>query len=153
MINMSCLHPVVITTPQGQFNVPCRHCLNCRIAYTHALEFGCEHELNRVYHAGYGASFVSFTYSDDNVPSNFSLCKRDLQLFMKNVRRHFDYHKTGFKFKYVACGEYGDKYQRPHYHVVFFGLSDVQINSIASDCWDKGMSMSVFWVKAVYAMS
>lgn len=32
------------------------------------------------------------------------------------MRRH------GLKFKYFACGEYGEQLNRPHYHAILFGL-------------------------------
>ena len=137
---MSCLYPIVIKTPSGKtYNVPCRHCLNCRISYQTQLEFMCKNELYYTYRSGHGASFVCFTYSDANLPVNGSLCKSDLQLFIKDLRRYSVYHKYNSNFKYIACGEYGDTFGRPHYHVVFIGLSDVEINTVASKCWTKGL--------------
>lgn len=49
-----------------------------------------------------------------------SLQPRDLQLFTKRLnestRRRF-----GVGVRYYACGEYGDKTNRPHYHIAVFG--------------------------------
>lgn len=59
-------------------------------------------------------SFVTLTY-DDKKQKALSLDKRHLQLFMKSLRR-----KTP-KLKFFACGEYGDKLGRPHYHLALFG--------------------------------
>src|SRR5574344_1305786 len=54
---MSCLYPIVIKTPSGKsYNVPCRHCLNCRISYQTQLEFMCKNELYYCYRSGHGAS-------------------------------------------------------------------------------------------------
>lgn len=41
-----------------------------------------------------------------------------LQLFFKRLRRWFP-DKT---IRYFACGEYGSRYGRPHYHALVFGL-------------------------------
>ncbi|UPW40815.1 replication initiator protein [Sigmofec virus UA08Rod_6727] len=57
---------------------------------------------------------VTLTYNDQHLPAHGWLCKRDLQLFFKRVRKVY-------KIRYFACGEYGSKGQRPHYHVIIFG--------------------------------
>lgn len=136
---MSCAHPIEIHVKGQTFKVPCRHCLNCRTQYVSQLMFQCNEELYYNYRAGYGASFVTFTYDDNHLPLNASLRKADLQNFIKNIRRQSEYHSWNVRFKYVACGEYGDSFGRPHYHVVFIGLSDAQINAIALKCWDFGL--------------
>lgn len=59
--------------------------------------------------------FVTLTYNDENKPKNDSLTKRDLQLFMKRLRK-----KYGVKIRFFACGEYGEQNQRPHYHLCLF---------------------------------
>lgn len=61
--------------------------------------------------------FLTLTYDDDKLPSDGSLNKRHLQLFMKKVRK-----KYGSGIRFYACGEYGDNTQRPHYHVLLFGF-------------------------------
>lgn len=62
--------------------------------------------------------FVTLTYDSVSLPCVHgvpSLCKRDFQLFMKRFRKRFD---TPIRF--FACGEYGDRTNRPHYHAIFF---------------------------------
>lgn len=64
--------------------------------------------------------FLTLTYSDDELPVNRelpSLCPPHLQKFFKRLR------KAAFSHRYFACGEYGDRTGRPHYHAVMFGLS------------------------------
>lgn len=61
-------------------------------------------------------SFITLTYSDEHMPGNLSLDKTHLQKFFKRMRK-----KRG-KFRYYACGEYGDHTQRAHYHACIFGL-------------------------------
>ena len=65
------------------------------------------------------AVFVTLTYDEDHIPSNHSLKKSDLQKWFKRVRKEIEPKKI----RYFACGEYGDKTQRPHYHAIIFGLS------------------------------
>lgn len=60
--------------------------------------------------------FVTLTYSDDNLPTNNGLDPRHFTLFAKQLR-----NKMG-KFRYLQCGEYGAKRQRPHFHAIIFGL-------------------------------
>ena len=65
------------------------------------------------------ALFVTLTYDDEKVPKTASglmtLQKSDLQKFFKRLRK-----KTHEKISYYAVGEYGDKTQRPHYHIILF---------------------------------
>lgn len=60
--------------------------------------------------------FVTLTYDDENLKD---LNKRDLQLFFKRLRREF----PGKRIKYFACGEYGERTLRPHYHMILYGLT------------------------------
>jgi hypothetical protein len=41
------------------------------------------------------------------------------------------------RIKYFACGEYGDRFGRPHYHAIVFGLSRIHEDIIAA-CWNNG---------------
>lgn len=65
------------------------------------------------------ASFVTLTYSDENLPNPPFVSKRDLQLFFKRLRKHLGFEKI----RYFACGEYGEKLGRPHYHAIVYGLN------------------------------
>lgn len=78
-------------------------------------------------------SFVTLTMTDDYLLhtrthatrthdkiENASLNKKELQLFTKRLNE--DVRRRSSKgIKYYACGEYGDKYHRPHYHIAIFG--------------------------------
>lgn len=61
-------------------------------------------------------SYVTLTYSTPNLPAGGTLVQRDLQLFLKRVR------KARGRFRYYACGEYGDENGRPHFHLCMFGI-------------------------------
>jgi hypothetical protein len=87
------------------------------------------------------------------MPWDYSISKREFQLFMKRFRKEF-----GKNVRYFASGEYGDKGERrwinPHYHVILFGVSPtdpifkfVSLRKsrkgntgieVKLNCWDKG---------------
>lgn len=64
------------------------------------------------------SSFITLTYANPHLTfknGNSQLVKSDLQKFFKRVR------KQGYAFRYYACGEYGSRTYRPHYHILLFG--------------------------------
>lgn len=64
-------------------------------------------------------AFVTLTYSDDNIPGDASLRPEDGTLFLKRLRKSIE----PLKIRYFIVGEYGEKTERPHYHVALFGYS------------------------------
>jgi hypothetical protein len=62
-------------------------------------------------------SFVTLTYNNQNLPDNRSVSKKEMQNFMKRLRKQI-YPK---KVRFYGCGEYGDRFRRPHYHILLFG--------------------------------
>lgn len=72
----------------------------------------CMHEA-QLYEAN---CFVTLTFSDEHLPEDYSVHVEDVQKFMKRLRKKFQ-HKTIRSF---AAGEYGDKDNRPHYHLLLF---------------------------------
>ncbi|AXH77265.1 MAG: replication initiator protein [Microviridae sp.] len=92
--------------------IPCGMCLGCRIQRARTWALRCVHESK-----GHTFnSFVTLTYDDQNLPGNEAIEKLTLQRFFKRLR------KAGFVFRYFAAGEYGSASNRPHYHVIFFGI-------------------------------
>lgn len=60
--------------------------------------------------------FITLTYANKHLPELGTLVTRDWQDFARRARKEIG------KFRYYHCGEYGDKYGRPHYHACTFGL-------------------------------
>lgn len=61
--------------------------------------------------------FVTLTYSPEHMPEDGSVSVREVQLFMKRLRKAIEPRKVRF----FAVGEYGDSLARPHYHLLLFG--------------------------------
>lgn len=61
-------------------------------------------------------SFITLTFNEENLPSDRSIKKEHLQKFFKRLRKKLD-----IPIRYFACGEYGEKSGRPHYHAIIFG--------------------------------
>jgi len=73
------------------------------------------------------AHWCTFTYVQPSITPNgfMTVQKRSLQLFFKRLR--FLYPKEHPPIKYYACGEYGDKTERPHYHAIIFNADQDKI--------------------------
>lgn len=116
---MPCLIPVAIVrdykSASGDFThkVPCGKCPECQRTRQHQWAFRLEREMMD----SSSASFITLTYEE--APLSFNdiptLVKDDFQKFMKRLRK-----RTHNKLKYYAVGEYGDKSDRPHYHLILF---------------------------------
>lgn len=158
---MQCTNPVLIRNPKAVLGdplsfglwVPCGKCVSCRMARAREWSTRMLHELSYWEKAG----FFTLTYTDDNLPfasqvsylqflnepdevvrrevyaRGSSLCKRDLQLFFKRLRKAIDPNQI----KYYACGEYGEKNGRAHCHAIIFGLDDTDVPLVES-CWAYG---------------
>ena len=84
--------------------------------------------------------FLTLTYADEHLPPNGSLVVADLQKFIKRLRKHYAKRNNGIKLRYYACGEYGDRYGRPHYHAIICGLSLRQEDKdLVKLCWPFGL--------------
>lgn len=99
--------------------------------------------------------FLTLTYDDDHLPivnGKAVLQRRDIQLFMKRVRKALN-----VPIKYFGCGEYGPTTHRPHYHLILFGCPDqfydLYLKTVSPFCedffsekWQQGY-ISVFFAK------
>ena len=100
--------------------VPCGKCVICRESKSLSWQFRAVAESvtskNNVY-------FVTLTYSDKYKPSK-GVCKEALQLFMKRLRIRLERSGCTQNIKYFACGEYGTRSKRPHYHLILWNFPD-----------------------------
>lgn len=93
--------------------VPCGQCIGCRMNRAENWATRMMHEASLHEHN----SFITLTYSDDNLPTNGTLTPDDVTKFLKRLRKNLQ----GKKILYYYCGEYGDQLSRPHYHLALFG--------------------------------
>ncbi|AXH76082.1 MAG: replication initiator protein [Microviridae sp.] len=63
-------------------------------------------------------SFITLTYSDQHLPPGGTLVKKDFQDFIKRLRK-----QKQQRIRYYHCGEYGENFNRPHYHALLFGYA------------------------------
>lgn len=93
--------------------VSCNACAGCRADRSDQWALRCMHEA----HMHEFNSFITLTYSDDKLPENYSVSKRDWQLFMKRLRK-----ELLTKVRFYVGAEYGPQTLRPHYHALIFGF-------------------------------
>lgn len=91
--------------------IPCGQCVGCRLEHARQWAMRCLHE-KKLHREN---CFITLTYDNDHLPEGGTLVKRDLQLFLKRLRKRF-----GEGIRFYACGEYGDVSSRPHYHLLLF---------------------------------
>lgn len=125
--------------------VPCGKCFNCKRNRVNAWQFRLTQELKR----SENAYFITLTYEDsyltkENGNHFATLVKTDLQDFIKALRYQEKENKLTTskqqferaqklisydrekQFRYYACGEYGTKRRRPHYHIILFNIYSEQ---------------------------
>lgn len=105
----SCPFPCYNDLPK--IEVPCGKCIGCRLERSRQWAVRCIHEAS-LHEAN---CFVTLTYDDKHLPEHKSLVREHPQLFFKRLRAR------GIKIRFFGCGEYGSRYERPHYHAIIFG--------------------------------
>lgn len=145
------------------YDVPCGYCLNCRKDKQNYYIDRANYE----YCKRITASFVTFTYDDINlidrcavhddngrliydVANNGDKVLRatlnytDLTNFIQNIRKYIQNHPKIQNimcqpdFSYLYCGEYGDSWNRCHFHILFFGLDFAYCKKLIFEQWKYG---------------
>lgn len=95
-----------------------------------------------------GSKFLTLTYADDNVNNDEpgcvrvasnglpQLCKRDVQLFTKRLRKANE-KLSDYPIRYYSVGEYGTVTSRPHYHSIMFNVHP-SLHLKLQDIWQWG---------------
>lgn len=140
-------------------HLPCGLCFGCRCDNARSWSLRMMHEA-RYHDACY---FITLTYSPESMPVDGDLRYSDLQDFFKRARHLFQLPDKSFK--YFACGEYGDKTLRPHYHFAAFDfhIPDLRpfkqvaggwyfLSDALRDCWKHGhvVVAPLSWQSAAY---
>lgn len=125
-----------------KLKIPCGQCDGCRMDYARQWAIRCALEAKQWVHN----YFVTLTYNDEFVPivphewveldtgeyhcdDVMTLVPDHLRDFMKRLRRNFEREKGFDGVRFYACGEYGPKNMRPHYHLILFNcpLDDLEL--------------------------
>ena len=103
--------------------VPCGWCVNCRQnkrqSWVYRLRIG-----------------------SDLFQTNVAVVsKRDVQLFMKRLRKKYE----DYKMRYFVTSEYGAKNGRPHYHMILFGFpfTGKMAGDLLAECWQNGFVQAI----------
>lgn len=129
--------------PANVIDLPCGQCIGCRLERSRKWAVRCMHEAS-LYEDN---CFITLTYDNEHLPLYGTLVKRDFVLFMKRLRKRF-----GSGVRFFQCGEYGDKYGRPHYHAILFNLdfpdkvlysvrdgNNLFVSPVLNDLWGHGL--------------
>jgi len=128
---VTCTNPYVLIKGPPRHEVPCGKCVPCRIARARVWATRCVHE--SAFHEK--NAFVTLTYADENLPPDNSVSKDELQRYFKRLRKSLGTRRI----RYYACGEYGEKNGRPHYHAIVFGMSPwKEDKELLEDAWRRG---------------
>ncbi len=109
--------------PEALIPIPCGKCVYCKRRRVNSWVFRLLQE-DKVSLSSY---FVTLTYDRYTLPKSkknrSTLVKKDLQKFFRKLRKLQPRDKP---IKYYACGEYGTKNSRPHYHIILFNVLDTE---------------------------
>lgn len=144
---MECYNKIFI---KGHY-FPCGHCMACKVNRTSEWTLRLCHELQSWKYAAY----VTLTYDKAHIPQDCALHKKEVQNFMKRLRKY-----SGLKLRYFAVGEYGNEvldekgnYKfyhhlgRPHYHLIIYGLDplDDEHRNFIIEAWEKCPAYMFRW--------
>lgn len=95
-----------------ELTLPCGQCIGCRLQRSSDWASRCMHEAS----LHEENSFITLTYDDEHLPLQGQLVYSHFQEFMKRLRYYLDK-----PLRFYMCGEYGENFDRPHYHAILFG--------------------------------
>lgn len=142
----------------NRYYVPCGKCNFCLQNKRNEWAYRLSYHLKRAE----TADFITLTYDGEHIPLMYDdrtraeymiLEKEELKQFFKSLKQNQDRQlerigrtrtevrelKKKWKIKYYAVGEYGTRYQRPHYHAVIYNLHRITLRKLArKEIWPKG---------------
>lgn len=167
--------------------IPCGQCIECRLSYS---KMWAQRSICEALMSERDCYFLTLTYDDEHLPAPVlsfpridipgvvvehpvllhPLKKDDMTAFIKRLRAHFQYSAGEVGIRFLFCGEYGETYGRPHYHMLLFNvfLPDLELafnrsllsgkdiayfkSDTISKCWRNGfVSISpLTWENAAY---
>lgn len=110
--------------PDDRRKLPCRWCVGCRLRRSAewAVRAMCEAQCHE------HSVFITLTYSDEALEKLGNpigeLRHEDFAKFMKRLKsfvRRRQGSEAAKQIRFYMCGEYGEKFGRPHFHAAIFG--------------------------------
>lgn len=146
-----CLNPIWLPNKSGSGQlkigivgavgryVPCGHCVDCLRHRQNLwfLRFWCETKYQKRVNPKSVTLFLTFTYNEENLPSNYRTCLNDWRSLVKKVQRHY----PSAPCRYYAVTEQGSLKGRLHFHALFFGIDLSLYEELPSKVFEK------FWSK------
>lgn len=140
---MRCISPLTVRVKNKLVVVPCGRCTFCLQTRRADWTF----RINQESKGADTAFFLTLTYDNFSLPIEYvenygvlrcypyehSLVKKDFQDFMKRLRKAIE----PVKVRYFMCGEYGEKFGRPHYHLILFNMPLAMLTKIEG-LWGLG---------------
>lgn len=110
-------------------SIPCGQCIDCRLRNSQEKAIRLVHE-SKMSPTGQNC-FLTLTYNDENLPrdqlGNAVYNPTHLTSFVARLRDHLRYSlqvknfskvPEALRFKTFGCAEYGDQFDRPHFHLL-----------------------------------
>lgn len=149
------MNPARSHEPDVPVSLSCGQCIGCRLERSRQWACRIMHETS-LYERN---CFLTLTYDKKHLPKDGSLNLRHFQLFMKKLRKRF-----GKGIRFYHCGEYGERFGRPHYHAILFNFdfadkvlcstegNDLYESQALKELWHYGLSRigSVTFESAAY---
>lgn len=128
---MECFHPIQMRDPDHDgrwLSVPCNKCFACQSNRRKEWQFRCKAELQH----SICSYTVTYTYDEQHIPrlepfiiDDPMTCKEPRKFYYHPYRLKDlqDFHKIlrhEYSFRFFGVAEYGGKFGRPHFHVIYF---------------------------------
>jgi hypothetical protein len=162
----TCISPVTIRKKKEIINVPCQRCIPCMQTRRSQWVLRVHHEVKGATNAHFVTFTYDEEHLPRLADGTATLKHEHMLEFLRKLRKYEyrtarkrankkykriealkDIHPNilfGRKnpnelkaFKYFGAGEYGDKFQRPHYHQILINVTDETIGELQS-LWGKG---------------
>ena len=127
-----CIRPISIKNTKLHFDVridkaslqvPCGHCWQCDLQKKNSWRARAIAEYLAYASNGFSVFYYTLTFNDEHLPHYHGMpCfdKKLVQKFLKRIRFSLTHEINPVNFKYILTSEFGDKFGRPHHHVMFF---------------------------------
>src|SRR5215510_9794397 len=125
--NTSCLHKWVKTVGASEVLLRCGKCIGCKDYRRQCwmLRLLMEQKDHQF------STFVTLTYDKKHKPKKLDY--GELQEFLKRYRGNLKY-----PIRFFAVGEYGDRTQRPHWHLIMFESYEIFSEELIDKAWQRG---------------